>query len=54
MKFTCLNDSCCHNPSDNATQPQPCGGLDMKMTVHTTPPPQKLNDSSQEPLINIY
>ena len=49
----------CH-PNDNATQHNlnTVVGLDMKMTVQTTPtqptPPQKLYGSLQEPQINIY
>ena len=48
----------CRNPLDNTTQPQQnlntVVGLDMKMTVQTTPPhpphqPQKLNGGLQEP-----
>ena len=49
---------CNHNPNENTAQPQhnlnsTLVGLEMKITLHTTPP-QKLNESVQEPQINIY
>ena len=37
----------CHTPNNNTTQPKHCSvvELHMKMTLHTTPPPQKHNGS---------